>query len=701
MLLLKATLVLVIATAAGAALRRAPGLIRHRLWSLSFAAMIALPALAALLPPVNVPVPDRLSWSNEPSRAVTAPETIVGESSSIADTSASSSPSVLASSDHALSPAQARWRVATMLSLAWATGTLIALTTVIVSILRLRRLAAAAIPVRDPAWCHAAAAIARRLGLRTHVRLLTSTAVSTPMAGGVLRPAIFLPARASSWDSERREVVLAHELAHVAARDPQRHLLARVAVSLYWFHPLAWFAARQATAAREEACDERVLALGARPSTYARVLVELAESMEAPPRTLAALPIVHRSLLEARVMAILNRSPHPLRARYGWLPVFGVTALTAIIAAAHPGAEPAARSTQWINASPVTVARVAPDRQTPQPIANSDSCFARSNSHSFAGRTSTNGREEIFERIGVLDNAHRLAFISIDGVRLCMFAESVGSEGENATPSRWVSAASRVILESASASSTHRMLFGRATPEPLWQVNGSTRPVDRSANEWRERMLAVLDAMWEKARLEGHRTSLQGEITSLQGHETSLQGEITSLQGEVTSMEGRITSIRGEETSMQGRITSIRGHETSLQGQITSAQSTITSINTGRYPAAEAHRRIADYERQIERIERELKEYNADAKAAVIEKEIRAFDADRKVAEIEKQIAAFDLDKKVADIERRIAALKVGDKVKDIEAEIRTLDVDRQVAAIEKRLAQAAAQLKTTIGAIR
>ena len=697
MLLLKATLILALAALVGLVLRRSAAATVHRLWSWTFLALLALPLLAATLPALRVPLSGTVAQTLVPaSRVEPAPAP-----APTAPSRKTLTPSPTLETPVAASVSRPRITTKALLLGLWWAGTVMALLALTISVLRVHWLSRAAIVVTDAAWMQALATITAQLGLRRRVALKVSARVITPMAGGVLRPTVFLPAGAAGWSVEQRNVVLAHELAHLAARDPQRHLLARMALSFYWFHPLAWFAARQATAAREAACDERVLALGTRPSAYARVLLDLADSMPAPPRALAALPIVHRSLLEARVMAILNRSPRPIRARYTRLPVVTITALTAVIAAAQPGAEPETRATQWINASPMAVATVAPKHEMPQPVVNSDSCFARSNGRSFAGRTSTNGRDEIFERIGVLDNAHRVALFSIDGIRLCMFAESFGPAGENAAPSQWIGKASRVILESASTSTTQRMVLARATPEPLWQVNGSARPVDRSANEWRERMLAVLDAMWEKAVLEGQQTSLEGEITSLQGHETSLQGEITSLQGEVTSMEGRITAIRGEETSMQGRITSIRGHETSLQGQITSAQSAITSINAGRYPAADADRRIADYERQIERLEREIKEYNADAKAAAIEKEIKTFDADRKVAEIEKQIAAFDLDKKVANIERRIADLKVGDKVKGIEGEIRKLDADRQGAAIEKRLAQAAVQLKATIGAIR
>ena len=39
--------------------------------------------------------------------------------------------------------------------------------------------------------------------------------IVTPMAGGILRPTVFLPRAAMGWSSDRRDVVLTHEIAHL------------------------------------------------------------------------------------------------------------------------------------------------------------------------------------------------------------------------------------------------------------------------------------------------------------------------------------------------------------------------------------------------------------------------------------------------------------------------------------------------------
>ena len=57
MLLLKASVLLAATLLAARLLRRAPAAARHGLWSLAFAAVLALPLLTSALPALDVPVP--------------------------------------------------------------------------------------------------------------------------------------------------------------------------------------------------------------------------------------------------------------------------------------------------------------------------------------------------------------------------------------------------------------------------------------------------------------------------------------------------------------------------------------------------------------------------------------------------------------------------------------------------------------------
>ena len=219
-LLLKATALLLVALFAGRLLRNSPAAARHRYWSGAFAALLLLPVLVLTLPAVVVPLP-----ISPPPVVDATPHTSVPPSGP-----ASFHPPEVRRS---MEPVPRRvFPLRTVLLSAWAAGTCLALATLLLSLWRVRRLSGAAEELNDPQWTAAAAAIAGRLGFRRTVRLLVSEAVATPMAGGLLRPTAFLPASSREWTPEQRDVVLAHEISHMASRDPLRHLLTRLAVTL-------------------------------------------------------------------------------------------------------------------------------------------------------------------------------------------------------------------------------------------------------------------------------------------------------------------------------------------------------------------------------------------------------------------------------------------------------------------------------------
>ena len=108
--------------------------------------------------------------------------------------------------------------------------------------------------------------------------LLDAGPGAMPMTWGVLRPVILLPSEAPEWPAGRLRAVLLHELAHVARRDCLTLVMAELSLAMYWFHPLAWWAASRMRREREQACDDRVLTAGVGASDYAGVLVEVARS---------------------------------------------------------------------------------------------------------------------------------------------------------------------------------------------------------------------------------------------------------------------------------------------------------------------------------------------------------------------------------------------------------------------------------------
>ena len=604
----------------------------------------------------------------------------------------------------------------------WLAGALWAIGALLVSIGRVGHLARRAGEIVDPDWCDAAASMGGRLGLRTAVRLVASDRVRTPMAGGLLRPTVFLPTAARSWTAEQRDLVLAHELAHLAVRDPLRLLGTRLAVACYWFHPLVWVAARQSAIAREQACDEAVLALGARPSAYARVLLDLAASMHgSAPAAFGALPIVEPSLLETRLMAILAHDRRPLGRRRFLLPAAGAALFTISIAAAQPtvltrpsiGGEPMIAGAPVEPVGSVSALDRLSSRPTTAPLAQaaagSDACDRDlRDSGSFSGSMSTGtvgGRTVVYEQVG-RRGGDRVIQRRFGDLRVCMVAEGIGDA--DGGPSQWVARASHLVMETRRGGAFQQLEIDRTSgaARTTWRIGSTAHPLDAAAERWRDRLLAVLDTTWDLSTLRGQVSSLRGDISSVRGEESSLRGEISSLRGEVSSMRGRASSIRGEESSLRGEISAIRGHASALRGQISSERGSMSSLTAGRYDADADERKViaaalARHEAAIERIEREIRDYDAEAKIAAVDERIKALNPDGKVAEVDDQIRRFDVETKVAAIDKQIAELDVAGKVAAIERRISALDADRRGRELENQLDGQLKQLETALGGVR
>jgi beta-lactamase regulating signal transducer with metallopeptidase domain len=278
-LVARGTVLLVLAGAAAFALRRASAAARHLAWGLAVAGMLALPAVSLAAPAWELPWV-RLVSVDAPMAASTA---------------------VRAVQEDAGMP----W--GTMVLLAWMAGAALVLARYAVAVLSVRLIARRATPLTEGEWMRRVREAARELGMREPVRLLRAEDAAMPMTWGILRPVVLIPAEADAWTEQRKRVVLLHEMAHVARRDCLWQTLVRLACAAYWFHPGAWWAARQMHVEREQACDDRVLAAGTRPSEYAGHLLEVARSFRPGPLTAAAAVAMARpSQLEGRVVAVLD-----------------------------------------------------------------------------------------------------------------------------------------------------------------------------------------------------------------------------------------------------------------------------------------------------------------------------------------------------------------------------------------------------------
>ena len=181
---------------------------------------------------------------------------------------------------------------------------------------RLRR----ARPLVDDTWSRLLEDAKRTVGVGRPVRLFVVPGATVPATLGFLRPIVMLPPACVRWAPDARRIVLLHELAHVRAADWLFGLAARVTCALYWFHPAAWYIARQLRAECELACDDRVLNAGIRPSDYADLLVMASSTLRGAPAVAGApVGLSARGGLRGRLAAVLDARHDARPLTRGWI----------------------------------------------------------------------------------------------------------------------------------------------------------------------------------------------------------------------------------------------------------------------------------------------------------------------------------------------------------------------------------------------
>ena len=137
-------------------------------------------------------------------------------------------------------------------ALIWVIGITLFALYALISLLRLRRRLAEAVPVGENVW--------------------VCDHIASPFLLGLTHPCIYLP---SSLDSQTAASVIAHEHAHLARHDPIWKAVGLVLLALYWFHPLVWVAYILFCQDMELACDARATRdfSPAERKTYAEALL--------------------------------------------------------------------------------------------------------------------------------------------------------------------------------------------------------------------------------------------------------------------------------------------------------------------------------------------------------------------------------------------------------------------------------------------
>lgn len=745
----KATVLLMLSLAASHLLRNHSARTRHSLWTVTFAALAALPLLQAGLP--GLPVPG-LGWADRLSSiaATTTEQTRPGPSTAagpvgIAELASAgrtpAAPSFIArietegsagASGSAtpgperrapkIAPAATAARlplvrsaVAALVAL-WLAGTGAIGALLGLAMWKARRIAGRAPLVRHPGWHRDYDTVRGELGMRRAVALRVSDAVDTPMAGGVLAPFVLLPRGALSWPTARRLVVLRHELTHVREFDPLRALTARVAAALYWFHPLVWIAGRDAVLARESACDETVVELGTRPSLYATVLLEMAGSAGRSPIPAMVLPMIQRSLLETRLMSIL-KSDRPRGGRRLLLATVAAASLAALsVAAAVPQEEavqeegPPKVRVEKVRPAPrvivepkVRVETVAPEptvivepkvrveKVEPAPALAPSPTFAQDDPEACVWDRDGSGR------------FHGSMSISGDGEH--RVREAVGYRDGDRIIRKLVDGVTICLSslgpvtfrddmrEIESIAPGGRVLLATVDGDEIveMEITGLSSQQVRWTVNGGPRAIDAEATAWRDSLMEV--IAHQWHISTLRGEASSLRGEISSVRGRMSSLRGELSSVRGEASAVRGRMSSVRGQESSLRGEISSLRGQVSSMRgeVSSHRGAISSLRAQQYRASIsesQSIDDRIAEHEAAIEA--IEQRIEEFDLQSKVEAIERQIEAMDTDGQIDELERQLGQLEVGERMEEIQGRIEAYEVEseREIERLQRQLEQ-------------
>jgi bla regulator protein BlaR1 len=222
---LKSLAVLAVAGAMCFVLRRAAAATRHWIWFLALASLPCLLLLSAVPNGWHRPLwsvstgfnsgndfsltlnlaPDR----DAPNLAPGVPPT---------GTAPASTGEVRAGSRH---PIAAHFSASLLVLgvMVWLAGIVTGLLYVLAGQVQLHRFARNALSLETSDWALLLREASDKLRLRRPVRLWQSIDNPMPLTWGWRRPVVLLPADATSWPSERRRIVLLHELAHAKRWD--------------------------------------------------------------------------------------------------------------------------------------------------------------------------------------------------------------------------------------------------------------------------------------------------------------------------------------------------------------------------------------------------------------------------------------------------------------------------------------------------
>jgi HEAT repeat protein/beta-lactamase regulating signal transducer with metallopeptidase domain len=216
-------------------------------------------------------------------------------------------------------------------------------------------------PVLEGALPAMLATLHRDAGYRRSVRLTSSATISSPVALGASE--ICVPEAAlTQLEADEQRGLLAHELAHLARRDPLWLDFVGIVERVFFFQPLNRLARRELQLVAEYLCDDWAAARSGGGLPLAHCLARVAEWIQASPLGVPVAGMAEqRSLLVARIARLIDGDQPAAPIKRGAVAT-AVAALLVITVSAAPGVQGGARPD-----SQATPRRAAGDSVASQP----------------------------------------------------------------------------------------------------------------------------------------------------------------------------------------------------------------------------------------------------------------------------------------------------------------------------------------------
>ena len=201
-------------------------------------------------------------------------------------------------------------------------------------VFHLRRLKSTEIGPLDDEWNRRFAELCRTLKVDRTVKIVKSNLLETPIAVGVVKPMILVPAALFlQVDPRQLESIIAHELVHIRRLDPLVSIVQGMAETLFFYHPCLWWISKQIKREREFAADAAVVELFADDRVvYATALANLEEIRLTAKRNAPSIAAAaNGGNLMQRINRILNGKTEIPRANSAWSAGLAVALISAVL----------------------------------------------------------------------------------------------------------------------------------------------------------------------------------------------------------------------------------------------------------------------------------------------------------------------------------------------------------------------------------